>query len=114
MLLKAIPASGSLMSPLCHQGRKGPLVSAAEPPDWLVTAVLSSSHPPAPQQGLGWPFLPPCRTSMIFHHSGTKSLKGRAIIRASPSHREHCKATNDRDREHWTSLRCCCCCAAHK
>lgn len=66
---------------------------------WLV--------PLLPSQGLGWPFLPPHGTSTIFHHSGTKSLKGRAIIRASPSHREHCKATNDRDRQHWTSLLLC-------
>lgn len=53
MLLKAIPVSGLLMSPLCHQGRKGPscLCSRASTLLGHCSALLVSS--PAPQPGAG-------------------------------------------------------------
>lgn len=78
MLQKATTASGLLMSPPYHQGRKGPSSLCSRAPDWLVTAVLSLSHPPAPQPGAGTALSASPRSLPDFPSLWHKVIKGQS------------------------------------
>lgn len=78
MLLKAIPASGSLMSPLCHQGRKGPscLCSRASRLVGHRSALLVSS--PSSPAGAGMALSPSLQNLHDFPSLWHKVIKGQS------------------------------------